>query len=44
MKVYQDLETQIPAMTNVQLVHEGDVKAEKGTMVEVFVTCPFAKA
>jgi len=44
MKVYQDLETQIPAMKNVQLVHEDDITAKKGTMVEVFVTCPFAKA
>jgi len=43
MKVYEDLETQINQMTNVQLVHEGDITAEKGTMVEVFVTCPFAE-
>lgn len=43
MKVYEDLETQMSNMGNVQLVHEGDVKADPGTMVEVFVTSPFAE-
>ena len=43
MRVYEDLKTQIPQMENVQLVHENDIDAEVGTMVEVFVTDPFAK-
>jgi len=42
MRVYEDLETQIKGMQNVQLVHEDDVEAVRGTMVEVFVTGPFA--
>jgi len=43
MKVYEKLEDQITGMENVQLVHEDDMSADPGTMVEVFVTCPFAK-
>jgi len=43
MRVYEDLKTQIPSMQNVQLVHENDITAEIGTMVEVFVTDPFAE-
>ena len=44
MRVYENLETQIKQMDNVQLVHEDDIDASPGTMVEVFVTDPFAKA
>ena len=42
MRVYEDLDTQINEMQNVQLVHEKDIDADPGTMVEVFVTKPFA--
>ena len=41
MRVYEDLETQIKELDNVQLVHEADIDAVVGTMVEVFVTNPF---